>query len=201
MTTVLPPQVEEFVWAVRANAEQVAEALSTQFTAEAEPLLLALLPTADTELYWWVVRGLAHCGTSVAIPALRTTLGLEDAALRTAAAMALGQLYRRHPAEVQPHLPALTDHLADEDGLVRQVVADTLAQIGDAAVPALAQVLQATHSAARTRAAYALGKIASLQAAPVLFRCLNDPNYLVHTYAYEALDGMGLLENVLVTLE
>ncbi len=50
----------------------------------------------------------------------------------------------------------------------------------------------------RVRAAYALNKIRSMQAATPLFRALNDPNYLVRTYAYEALDGMGLLDVILV---
>ena len=47
-------------------------------------------------------------------------------------------------------------------------------------------------------AAAALRKIGTPATVPALFRCLNDPNYLVHTYAYEALDEMGLLETQLV---
>jgi hypothetical protein len=31
-----------------------------------------------------------------------------------------------------------------------------------------------------------------------LFPALNDPNHIVHTYAYEALDEMGLLNTILV---
>jgi HEAT repeat protein len=59
-------------------------------------------------------------------------------------------------------------------------------------------VLAGTHEGARTRAAYALRKIASPAAAASLFRCLNDPNYMVHTYAYEGLDELGLLDNLLL---
>ncbi len=36
-------------------------------------------------------------------------------------------------------------------------------------------------------------------AAGLLYRHLNDPNYLVRTYAYEGLDEMGLLETMLMT--
>ena len=39
-----------------------------------------------------------------------------------------------------------------------------------------------------------------MRSAGVLFRYLNDSNYLVRTYAYEGLDEMGLLDNVIVTL-
>jgi HEAT repeat protein len=95
-------------------------------------------------------------------------------------------------------LARLAVQLADDDGAVRQAAADALAQCGDDALPALASILQTPHEGARTRAAYALRKIASRQAAPILFRLLNDANYMVHTYAYEALDEMGLLENLLV---
>lgn len=53
---------------------------------------------------------------------------------------------------------------------------------------------------ARSRAAQALHKIATMETAPVLYRHLEDPNILVRTHAYEALDEMGLLENRLITL-
>jgi HEAT repeat protein len=43
-----------------------------------------------------------------------------------------------------------------------------------------------------------LRKIATLKAAAILYALLNDENHLVRSYAYEGLDEMGLLENVLV---
>jgi HEAT repeat protein len=67
-------------------------------------------------------------------------------------------------------------------------------------VAVLANVLRGEHQGARTRAAYALSKLASMPAAIILYHYLNDSNYMVQTYAYETLDKMGLLENVLVTL-
>jgi HEAT repeat protein len=81
---------------------------------------------------------------------------------------------------------------------VRQAAADALALCGDDAVTTLATVLAGEEQGARTRAAYALRKIASLAAAAILFRCLNDANYMVHTYAYEGLDELGLLDNLLL---
>ncbi len=37
-----------------------------------------------------------------------------------------------------------------------------------------------------------------MKAAAILYALLNDENHLVRAYAYEGLDEMGLLENVLV---
>jgi HEAT repeat protein len=103
---------------------------------------------------------------------------------------------------VTPHLDQVAECLKDDDGMVRQVAADALAQCGDDAVPALARILfQQPHEGARTRAAGALRKIATMKAAGVLYALLNDPNHLVRAYAYEGLDDMGLLETVLVTLQ
>jgi len=103
---------------------------------------------------------------------------------------------------VTPYLDQVADCLKDDDGMVRQVAADALAQCGDDAVPALARILfQQAHEGARTRAAGALRKIATMKAAGVLYALLNDSNHLVRAYAYEGLDDMGLLETVLVTLQ
>ena len=121
--------------------------------------------------------------------------------LRAAAALALVHLHSRAPAAVAPALDTVAALLTDDDGLVRQTAADCLAQCGDDAVPALGRVLrESAHQGARTRAAGALRKIATMKAAAILYPLLNDPNHLVRMYAYEGLDEMGLLENVLVVL-
>jgi len=165
-----------------------------------EPTLLPLLSAAHADQRWWATRALAFCGTQAAVPSLVAALDDQDAALRATAALALGHLYLREPDAVRPVLDQVATKLADEEGVVRQTIADALAMCGDAAVPALAHVLQGNHEGARTRAAYALRKIATMKAASILYRHLNDTNYLVQMYAYEGLDEMGLLENILVTL-
>lgn len=93
----------------------------------------------------------------------------------------------------------------DANGTVRQSAADALILYSDLAVPVLQSVLASDSEAARVRAAYALRKIATQggaikATAPALFQILNDSNYLVHTYAHEALEEMGLLDNVLVVV-
>lgn len=185
--------------AIATDDDERVEALVLQLTAAAEPALLTLLQNGDANQRWWAVRALAHCGTAAAIPALVTTLQADEADLRVVAAMALGALATRHAADLAPQLSHLAERLADEDGSVRQAAADALVQAGDAAVEPLVTVLRISeHQGARSRAAYALRKIGTPATIPAFFRCLNDPNYLVQTYAYEALDEMGLLETELV---
>lgn len=186
--------------AIKIQDDERAEQLVLQLTPTDEPALLAWLTDPDPDQRWWAARALANCGTGSAISPLLDQLKAVEPAVRAVSALALGHLYDRVKEETLPILDTLAAHLTDEDGSVRQAVADALIRCGEDALPALAQVLQGAHEGARTRAAYALRKIGSPKAAPLLFRCLNDPNYMVHTYAHEALDEMGLLENVVVML-
>jgi len=194
------PLFQQFVAAITADNDEQTEQIVTQMTSSDEPTLLDWLQTADANGRWWAVRALAVCGTNAALPHLLDTLADPDPALRAVTALTLGALYRREADAIAPLLDTLANRLTDDDGMVRQAVADALAQCGDAAVPALARILQGSHGGARTRAAYALRKIATMPAAGVLYRHLNDANYMVHLYAHEGLDEMGLLENILVAV-
>lgn len=185
--------------AIAADQDKTAESLIHHLTPEAEPILRQWLQTGNADQQWWAVRALAVCGTAESIPALLAALKAPDPALRTVAALALGTLYGQLALHLTPHLSYLADQLADEDGMARQAAADALIHCGDGAIDALVAVLRhSTHEGARSRAAYALRKIGTPATAPALFRCLNDPNYLVHTYAHEGLDDLGMLETMLV---
>lgn len=194
-----PELLSPLLAAIAAADDEQTEALVLQLTPAAEPALLALLQTGNMDQCWWAARALAHCGTAQALPALGALLHTAEGDLRVVVAMALGTLASQQPAVRAPDLTALAECLADEEGMVRQAAADALIQCGDAAVDTLVNVLRfSQHQGARSRAAYALRKISTPATVPALFRCLNDPNYLVHTYAYDALDEMGLLETELV---
>lgn len=191
--------LDQFQSAIAAGDDDAAEALVNQLTLADEPALIELAQSTDPDRCWWALRALAAVGEENALPSVFGALGAADPVLRAVAAMSVAHLHQRVPQAVQPLLPQVAQLLADDDGFVRQAAADGLAQCGDNAVPALATVIfQSKHEGARTRAAGALRKIASMKAVGVLYRCLNDHNHLVHTYAYEALDEMGLLENVLL---
>ena len=194
-----PTPLAAFCAAIAAGDDDITETLALQLPSDAEPALLALLTAPDADQRWWGVRALAACGGAAALPDVAARLTDDDPAVRSAALLAVAHLYQRHRDAVTPYLDRVAECLRDDDGMVRQVAANALAQCGDDAVPALARVLFAqSHEGARTRAAGALRKIATLKAASVLYALLNDPNHLVRTYAYEGLDDMGLLETVLV---
>ena len=189
-----------FWQAVTQGDDDAAEAAAALLEPSDEASLLALVP-ADGDQQWWRVRGLAVCGSELALPEMTAALAGEDPALRAVAVMTGAALCRRLGDAAAELLPELAARLADDDGMVRQAAADGLAQCGDAAVSVLGQFLRTSrHEGGRTRATAALRKIATQRAAAILYPLLNDSNYLVRLYAFEALDEMGLLETMLVTL-
>lgn len=194
-------RLADFLAAIESGDDALAEHCALALPPEDESALIALLTTSNTDLRWWVVRALAACGAAAAPAAVAAQLNDSDSSVRAAALLALAHLHQRQPAAVAPLLDLAAAALKDDDGLVRQTASDALAMCSDDAVPALAHVLfQQSHEGARTRAAAALRKIATMKAASVLYPLLNDPNHMVRMYAYEGLDEMGLLETVLVTL-
>jgi HEAT repeat protein len=165
---------------------------------DALPLLAALAQAPVDDYRWWAVRGLAELGEEdaaqreAAMPILLEALHDPDDAIRCLSATALGQMHATGA------IPALAILLADSSGWVRGAAADGLAMIGEPAIPALGAAIQDDREGVRVRAARALYKIKSPKAAPWLFPALNDPNPIVHTYAYETLDELGLLTTVLI---
>lgn len=191
--------MQEWLAAIERQDDEETECLSAQLTPADAPALVALTQDEDAERRWWAVRGLALVGGPECIGALAARLKDEQPQVRAAAALALAHLHAPIPEAVNPQLDAVAALLADDEGYVRQAAADSLALCGDDGVPPLGGVLRySTHQGARTRAAAALRKIATLKAAAILYALLNDENHLVRSYAYEGLDEMGLLENVLV---
>lgn len=191
--------MQEWLAAVARQDDDEAERLAVQLAPGDEAALLALTISADSNERWWAVRGLALVGGEPCLQTLAARLQDSEPDVRAAAALALSHLHARYPAAVTPFLDAVAGLLEDEVGYVRQAAADSLALCGDDGVPPLGSVLRySTHQGARTRAAAALRKIATMKAAAILYALLNDQNHLVRSYAYEGLDEMGLLENVLV---
>lgn len=189
------PRFENFLAAVQTGDDAQSEAAALALDADDQAALITFAQHESGDLRWWAVRALAHAGGADAAPVIAAALDAEDPALRAAAALALGHLGARNPKYVASQLTALANHLADADGFVRRAVVDGLALCGPIALPALADVLfRSDNEGARTRAAGALRALRSAEAAPLLFHFLNDHNHLVHTYCYEALDDLGLLE-------
>lgn len=195
--TLLQPLLQ----AIAAGDDEAAEAAVARLSAfdgVVLPLLTNLSRADDYDQRWWGVRAVAELAEDhpdqreQAIPILLNALHDPEDPIRCVAALGLGQ------AQATSAIPALTLLLADPSGWVRGAGADALALIGESAVPALGEALQDPREGVRVRAAYALRRIRSVKSARWLFPALNDPNHIVHTYAYEALDEMGLLSTVLV---
>ncbi len=188
---------ERFLAAVARGDDERAEALAALLTPQDAPQLLELARSQDPDRRWWALRALARVGDADAVPLLGDALADPDPAIRAVAALALAQLCARAPEAVAPVLPGLARLLADDDGLVRQAAGDALARCGDLAAPLLVQALDSPEEGVRVRAAHALHRLRSVSTAPALFRHLDDPNPLVRHHVYEALDEMGLLNNLL----
>ena len=190
----------QFFQAISAGNDEQAEALCQQLTAADEAALLDLLVTGHLDERWWSLRALGQWGAAQSVVPVAAALDAAQKELRQVAALTLGHLYMRVPQAVIPYLPRLAALLTDADGTVRQAAMMALSMCSDDAVPLLAEILAGSQQGARTRAAQALRRIGSIPAAVVLYGYLEDANHLVRTHAYEALDEMGLLENILVTL-
>jgi HEAT repeat protein len=195
--TLLAPLLTAIAEENDEAAESAIIDLSERNGSACSPLL-ALSQSADADQRWWAVRGLAalaetdEASRAAVMPAIVDALSDADDAVRCVAALALGQL------QATSTIPSLILLLTDPSGWVRGAAADGLALMGEAAVPALGEALYDPRDGVRVRAAYALRKICSPKSAGWLFPALNDPNHLVHAYAYETLDQMGLLTTVLV---
>ena len=195
------PLLQPLLDAIAADDDDAAEAavahLSTQ-DGIAIAHLAHLSVDGNDDQRWWATRALAELAENAPaqrdqiIPLLLAALNDPDDSIRCVAALGLGQ------AQAASAIPALTLLLADPSGWVRGAAANALALLGEPAVPALGEALQDPREGVRVRAAYALHRIKSIQSARWLFPALNDPNHIVHTYAYETLEEMGLLTTVLV---
>ncbi len=190
--------VERFVAAVAAQEDATAEALVPLLGDADRVLLHEMAVSEDLDRAWWGIRALEGVGNEESIAILRRRLHDPVADLRAVAAMALGTLHERHPAAVNPALDRLAALLGDDNGQVRQAAVTGLSLCGDDAVPVLADALESEAEGVRVRAATALHHIGTMATAPSLYHHLDDPNPLVRHYAYETLDRLGLLENILL---
>ena len=166
-------------------AEQAALALGREGDA-ALPALRELLAEADPDRRWWAARGLAAVGTPAARESLIAALDDADPYVRACAAQGLGEL------RAEEAVTGLARCLADSSPLVSRISADSLARIGNPAVPALIAALKEGEVIVRAGAARALSIIQPQEAVPALCAALDDPSAIVTYYAEEALERMGV---------
>ena len=101
-------ELEQEVDALKAAIEELRPA--------DEPALLAGLVLADNDLTWWSLYALSRCGTAAGVPALVARLQDDDAAIRSAAALALAHIQRRDSSIVPFVAAPICALLTDEGG-------------------------------------------------------------------------------------
>ncbi|OGO64681.1 MAG: hypothetical protein A2Z45_11325 [Chloroflexi bacterium RBG_19FT_COMBO_55_16] len=177
--------LEELTGGVDERAEAAARALAC-FGSEILPALHELLLRPDPELRWWATRALAEVDDPQVVSLLVRSLQDPDALVRQCAALALRQ---------QPFLQAIPDlvqALGDADRFLAHLAADALITTGEAAVPALLEIMRHGHQAARLEAVRALAGIGDPRAIPALFDALDEDSALMEYWAGEGLERMGV---------
>ncbi len=175
-------------------AEAAARELAREHGEALSHPLIHWLQAGDPDRRWWAARTLALTGGAEAVNALADVVAGEETDVRVAAIHALGEL------RAVEAVPALIRALGDGDGMVSSTAADSLARIGEGALPGLATALLEGEERVRVRAAYVLRKLLpeeDVAAVLALYKALDDPNYLVSSMAEEALTEMGYLNNFL----
>lgn len=169
--------------------DQVAEAAALALAhlgIQILPVLHTLLHSSDPEERWWAIRTLAELDAPQVAPLLIESLKDSNLAVRQCVALALS--YRPHEAAIL-NLIALLD---DSDHLLARLAADALVACGAEAVPALLEVMQTGHQAARLEAVRALALIGDTRTIPTLFAALDEDSALIEYWADEGLQRMGV---------
>ena len=174
--------------------------------AEAVPVLVRILSSADPSIRWKAANVLAKIGPGAhdAAPALVKCFDDSDPFVRKVAAEALGEIKDPRP-EI---LAAMIGKLGADE---RDLVIRPLSKFGSAAEPAtsaLIAIVQNNSLSARTRweAIRTLGKIGSgaRAATPALIAALKDKDDDVREHAAESLGDIGAVAavpNLIATLD
>ena len=165
-------------------AEKAVPAL-IELGEEAIPALRDLTGSAETDHRWWALRVLAQSPQAQAewlVPFL------SDPAREVRQCAALGLAIKPDDSAVEP----LVQALRDEDSMVSSLAVNALVKIGNAAVPALIEVVKHAPQSARIQALRALAEIRDHRAIPVMMKVMEEDSVLLQHWAKEGLDRLGL---------
>ncbi len=149
------------------------------------PALREQTKSSDADQRWWALRTLAGS------PQARTEWllpHLDDPDPEVRQAAALGLCAKPDEMAIGPLVRALRD----EDPLTSDLARNALAAIGKPAVPSLLQVPKDAPQRARINALRALAEIADYAAIPTLMAALEEDFAMLHHWAEEGLERLGL---------
>jgi HEAT repeat protein len=153
-------------------------------------ILMTALRSQDSGRRVAATQGLATCGGSAAVEALRWTASADqDQTVVSAALSGLASLASRPPEATAGAVEALVAVAANPDR--RPQALQVLARIPADAVPSLGGVLHHPDVAIRVAGVEALGRIARPPASSLLMEALGDPEPSVRVSAVEALSRLG----------
>jgi HEAT repeat protein len=185
--------IADFLHAVAERDDERAETIAAGFShlpiesaCEVLEELGDLLSSPEVDTRWWATRAIAALSIPQVVVFLIRSLGDEHASVRQCAALGL----RIHQSAQS--VPALVTALADKDVLVARLTSDALSNIGEAAVPALLEVVGNGARTARLEAVRALAYIGDQRSIPELFAVLDEDSALMEYWAIEGLERMGV---------
>ncbi|HSB01143.1 MAG TPA: HEAT repeat domain-containing protein [Anaerolineales bacterium] len=175
-----------------ARAEEAVPSL-IDLGEQSIPTLLDLTRSSDADHRWWGLRVLAqspHSRAEWLVPFLN------DPAREVRQCAALGLAIK--PEENA--IASLVQALRDEDSMVSSLAVNALVKIGQAAVPALIEVVKprpqrvegSAPQSARIHALRALAEIRDHRAIPVMMKVMEEDSVLLQHWAKEGLDRLGL---------
>lgn len=165
-------------------AEKAVPAL-IELGEEAIPTLLDLTNSADVDARWWALRTLAQS------PLVRTEWlvpFLNDSAPEVRQCAALGLANKPDESATSQ----LVQALSDADTLVGNLAVKALVNIGKPAVPSLIEKVKSASRSARILALRALVEISDPRAIPVMMQVMDEDSALLHHWAKEGLERLGL---------
>ena len=174
-----------------ARAENAVTALIA-LGEDVIPALLDLTHSPDVDSRWWSLRTLAQS------PLARTEWlvpFLNDPAPEVRQCAALGLAAKPEESAVQP----LIQSLSDEDSMVGSLAVNALVKVGNAAVPALIDVVKRRPATegnapqlARIHALRALAEIRDHRAIPTMMKVMEEDSVLLQHWAKDGLERLGL---------
>lgn len=181
--------MDDLLLELTSGDDERAEGAALRLAAHGEaaiPALRSLLAAPQGETRWWAVRALAEIPGGWVAPWSIEALKDPDLAVRQCAALGIS----RQPDDQA--VPVLVETMSSDDALLARLAANALSSIGEAAVPALLDLLEHGLQPVRLEATRALAMIGDTRAIPALFNALDGDSALLEYWANEGLERMGV---------